>query len=277
MNYFYIIEEEGTGKLYAGSRTARDAHPSDLLHTYHTSSRTVHALIETGSKFRVRKIQVRKDALEYEERFLRRVDADLNPRFLNRHKANSNNYADSNYISVRHKVTGEYRRIHKDDPSRDEYEGVNAGKTYENRVMNGGVLWDGVTYPNLKVVSRETGIPYEHLRNYKNHGEFLPHMKAQRIREAERKKKLYYEVKVNRSKIDLPCVHCGNHFRGRVNLLQHQRTCFPFVANGTKYKSPEEWDGKLEIKRYLRELTKEQVDRKHFKNHKVDLEIRRFT
>ena len=81
--YFYILQEKSTGKYYAGSRTAKGCHPSDLLSTYHTSSTTV-TKIGTDN-FIIRKLVSRADAYEYESLFLQRVDARNNDRFYNKH------------------------------------------------------------------------------------------------------------------------------------------------------------------------------------------------
>ena len=83
--YFYIIQEKATGKYYAGSRTAKNCHPSDLLSSYHTSSKVVSEKISSGSEFVVRKIRVRDDALDYETRYLKKVDARNNDAFINQH------------------------------------------------------------------------------------------------------------------------------------------------------------------------------------------------
>jgi hypothetical protein len=107
--YFYIIEEKSTGKYYAGSRYAKGCHPSDLLSTYHTSCRSIQD--KGSSAFRIRKIVPREDALSYETRFLRKVDARSNPRFINKHNNQEGFSSQEGTVTARSKETGECSRI----------------------------------------------------------------------------------------------------------------------------------------------------------------------
>lgn len=89
--YFYIIQHKQTKIYYAGCRYARNCNPSELLTEggYLTSSRVVNELIrEEGiDAFAIRRIRTLSsdgEALEYETRFLQKVDARNNERFYNR-------------------------------------------------------------------------------------------------------------------------------------------------------------------------------------------------
>lgn len=109
--YFYVIQEKSTGKYYAGSRYAEGCHPSDLLSSYFTSSKTVQSLIAEGSRFSILKIRVREDALDYETRFLRKVNASMNDRFINRHNNQKGFGCEKGMMAARNKETGECSRI----------------------------------------------------------------------------------------------------------------------------------------------------------------------
>jgi len=89
--YFYIIQHINSGKFYAGVRYGKNAEPDQLLQSngYQTSSNIVKQIIlEEGlESFVIRKIKVfdtGEQALEYESRFLRKVNAAFNDSFLNK-------------------------------------------------------------------------------------------------------------------------------------------------------------------------------------------------
>jgi len=90
--YFYIIKHKETGKYYAGSRTAKNSNPNELLKEdgYHTSSTIVNTIIKTMGlhSFEVVKIKIfntPNEAYDYETRFLKKVNASSNKNFLNLH------------------------------------------------------------------------------------------------------------------------------------------------------------------------------------------------
>ncbi len=90
--YFYILRHTFSGRLYAGSRYAKDCDPTELLQKdgYNTSSKIVHNLIErdgTGS-FEIIRIDTYCDNLhphDYETLFLQSIDAANNDVWLNCH------------------------------------------------------------------------------------------------------------------------------------------------------------------------------------------------
>ncbi len=89
--YFYIIQHISSGKYYAGVKFAKDSNPDNLLKSngYQTSSEIIKQFIlEEGlESFIIRKIKVfdtGEEALDYESRFLRKVNAAFNDSFLNR-------------------------------------------------------------------------------------------------------------------------------------------------------------------------------------------------
>lgn len=92
--YFYIIRHKKSGKLYAGSRFANNktvANPVEFMkeNGYNTSSIEVRNLIETEGfeSFEVLRIKTFTDgesAYNYETKFLKKVNAKDNPKFINR-------------------------------------------------------------------------------------------------------------------------------------------------------------------------------------------------
>ena len=91
--YCYHLFHVPTGKHYYGSRTARTkraAHPNELWVSYFSSSQRVHALREQygDDSFiaTVRKVfQTKEEALRWESRLLKRVNAKENGKWLNCH------------------------------------------------------------------------------------------------------------------------------------------------------------------------------------------------
>ena len=88
--YTYIIIQKDTGKKYYGARYAVGCHPDDLWVDYFTSSKEVHLLIEKyGEKsfdVEVRKIfSSAEDAIRWEGKFLRKINARKHSQFLNKH------------------------------------------------------------------------------------------------------------------------------------------------------------------------------------------------
>jgi hypothetical protein len=90
--YFYIIQDVRNGIYYAGSKYGKDADPSNFMIEggYTTTSNTVRKIIRQFglNSFAIRKIkkfEKAEDALQYEKRFLLKVNARNNPRFYNGH------------------------------------------------------------------------------------------------------------------------------------------------------------------------------------------------
>lgn len=86
--YTYIIGWSKLQKYYYGVRYSKDCHPKDLFTTYFTSSTYVQEFIEKHGLpdiIRVtRTFENSEKAVEWEIKFLTRVDARKNPKFLNR-------------------------------------------------------------------------------------------------------------------------------------------------------------------------------------------------
>lgn len=92
--YFYIIQHVISKKYYAGSKTGKDSYKPLLAdHGYKTSSPVIKGIIEKEGidSFIVRKIKYfnsKKEALIYEYRFLKKIDAANNIKFYNCHNNN---------------------------------------------------------------------------------------------------------------------------------------------------------------------------------------------
>ena len=97
MNYVpfvYLLRFKPTGQFYIGSRYTEKqnppAHPDQLWTSYFTNSKPVKERIEEFGKesfeYEIRKtFQTSAEARRYENRFLVKVNAAKNPRFLNKH------------------------------------------------------------------------------------------------------------------------------------------------------------------------------------------------
>lgn len=86
--FTYRLYHKPTKMHYFGVRYSRQCHPNDLWTSYFTSSILVKELIHYFGKdsFEIRRIKVftkREDAIQYENKFLTRIDAANNPRLLN--------------------------------------------------------------------------------------------------------------------------------------------------------------------------------------------------
>lgn len=88
--YVYLVASRVTGMKYYGARYAAGCAPEDLWSTYFTSSKEVHQLIEKHGvdsfDREVRKtFDTAQDAINWEGRVLRRLNARARPDFLNKH------------------------------------------------------------------------------------------------------------------------------------------------------------------------------------------------
>lgn len=106
--YFYIIQEKSTGMYYAGAKWANDATPNNFMteNGYCTSSKIINYIIEAKglSEFIIRKIRVfktSKETYEYETKFLKKVKAKSNPKFLNGHENDWLMPDNTNRVSVK--------------------------------------------------------------------------------------------------------------------------------------------------------------------------------
>lgn len=95
--YFYIIQHIPSQKYYAGCKINFSADPSNLMTQkgYKTTSKIVKKLIEKDGldSFIILKIKLFKspsDALYYESRFLKKVNAAENIKFINLHNGGKN-------------------------------------------------------------------------------------------------------------------------------------------------------------------------------------------
>lgn len=88
--FFYIIQHDISGKMYAGSRTSAygDANPNQLLVTYFTSSMVVKQMIKNKEGFSVVEIKTfdsKQETYDYEIRFLQENNCAESEQWLNMH------------------------------------------------------------------------------------------------------------------------------------------------------------------------------------------------
>ena len=84
--FFYIIQDEVTGRYYSGSRHAKGVTKATLLDTYFTSSKVVKDLISEGHKFVIRRVKEFAKpsmAIDYEYNHQKRVNVSKNDDWLN--------------------------------------------------------------------------------------------------------------------------------------------------------------------------------------------------
>jgi hypothetical protein len=87
--YTYSVTHKKSGIHYYGSRYSRGCHPDDLFKTYFTSCKIIHDLVKTeginGFDIKIRKtFKDSNSCIMHENRFLKRVDAKNNTKFINR-------------------------------------------------------------------------------------------------------------------------------------------------------------------------------------------------
>ena len=70
--YFYLIRHVPSGKYYVGSQYGKNSDPKNLFSSYFTSSKIVKKLIEQDgiNSFIIEYVDIRKDAREYEQKYL---------------------------------------------------------------------------------------------------------------------------------------------------------------------------------------------------------------
>lgn len=86
--YFYRLYFKPTGQYYVGVQYGKNAHPDNLWNKYFTSSKVVKKLISefglSAFSYKITKtFNTGKDATMYERRFLIKVKANKNNKFLN--------------------------------------------------------------------------------------------------------------------------------------------------------------------------------------------------
>lgn len=95
MAYTYYLFHKPTSKHYYGAKYQKDnCNPNDFWKTYFTSSSLVHNLITDygfdSFEYSIRKIfNTAEDAIKWESKFLKKVNAQNNPSWLNRHNGSN--------------------------------------------------------------------------------------------------------------------------------------------------------------------------------------------
>ena len=117
--YFYIIRHTKTNRYYAGSKYAKGSTPSQFWVPggYYTSSNIIKRIIQEEGEnsfeiVRIRTFEHGEDAYSYETKFLRKVNAATNDKFLNGHNNAMPCYGTDEYKNMLIKMYGE------DNPSK---------------------------------------------------------------------------------------------------------------------------------------------------------------
>jgi hypothetical protein len=99
--FFYVIRDRRNGMLYAGCKFAEDANPNTFMTEdgYKTSSKDIQQIIDQEGldTFEIVKLRIMNDPLDYETRFLRKVNAAANPKFYNFHNNNIASFGTESY------------------------------------------------------------------------------------------------------------------------------------------------------------------------------------
>jgi hypothetical protein len=114
--YTYHLYHVPTGQHYYGARYKKDCSPNDLWTTYFSSSPVVHSLIEQYGKDsfipKVRRtFNTSEEAVLWESKFLQKIDAQHNNKWLNRHNGSSDfrgphRHSEASKSKIKSKITG---------------------------------------------------------------------------------------------------------------------------------------------------------------------------
>jgi hypothetical protein len=154
--YTYLLGWSDQNKFYYGVRFAKGCHPNDIWKTYFTSSKHVKSFAEKYGPPDI--IQIRKsfseakDAIAWEEKLLKRINAAQNPLFLNRAngKAIPLEYS-VNYGKRNISEQGRKRISETSKKTRLEY-----GRTLESRIKQSKTLMGENNHFHGKSHSLET-------------------------------------------------------------------------------------------------------------------------
>lgn len=120
MNYTYLIRFKPTGQLYYGSRTKKGGSETDLWSTYFTSSKKVHSLLKeygpNAFEYEIRKrFETKAQTLLWEKKFLERVNARYDPKWLNQ-AANSSDFTNKGHTPETRKKLSEAGKRRRHSP-----------------------------------------------------------------------------------------------------------------------------------------------------------------
>lgn len=138
--FTYCIYHIPNDLHYYGCRYAKDADPEQLWKTYFTSSREVKKLIkEYGlESFIIKKIKIFKtisEARSYEHKFLKRINAAKNPKWLNKQNE------DGKFLCTGHSEATK-EKFRKRIPSNKGVPMSNEQKENISKKMKGRIAWN---------------------------------------------------------------------------------------------------------------------------------------
>lgn len=174
--FSYYLYHKPTGLQYYGIKHAKGCHPSDLWTTYFSSSNKVKELIAAYGKdsfiVKVRKtFTTSSEALLWEHKVLRRLDASASPQWINRHNGGSKfrapiSHSDKTKQLISKKGKGrvfndEHRKRLSESSLKDRQKRTQAGWTMPIDSIN-----QAVATRKAKIASGEIN-PYSAERNAK--------------------------------------------------------------------------------------------------------------
>ncbi len=180
--YFYIIKHGPTGKYYAGCKINSEADSSNLMteNGYKTTSKIVKNLIkkdglESFQILRIKHFDLPEQALDYETRFLLKVNAAENPMFFNLHNGGKNFVNKGGYSlsestkekmkKPKSKETIEKQNREKRERPKEVYEKMVESRRKNNPAWNSEETIKKITEANITRFSDE--------ENRKEHSEIM--------------------------------------------------------------------------------------------------------
>jgi hypothetical protein len=150
--YFYIIQHIPSKKYYAGCKINSSADPSNLMTNkgYKTTSKVVKKLIEEDGLdsfvvLKLKTFQNAQEALDYECKFLKRVNAAENTRFINLHNGGKN-FVNKGGYKLSESTKNKMRKPKSDETVRKQTQALKnrSRESYEKMVTtrkNNGMPW----------------------------------------------------------------------------------------------------------------------------------------
>jgi hypothetical protein len=108
--FTYVLKFKPTEQYYYGVRYAVGCNPDNLWNTYFTSSDKIHELIDKFGKdsftYKITKtFNSSKEAVEHEHKFLSRVNAMHNGKFINLSNGQNSDFTNKGLITIYHELT----------------------------------------------------------------------------------------------------------------------------------------------------------------------------
>lgn len=222
--YTYLIGWSNLNKFYYGRRTAKKCHPEEFWKTYFTSSLYVKNFIkENGEPDIIQIRQTFQDTLKceiWEHRFLTKIKAATNPKFINQHNGGSF-FSTTNKVAVIDKKGNKF-----------------LVETTDNRFLNGELiaLSKGRKASPESNAKKANGKGKIAVRNTKTQECFLM---DKEIYEKEKHYENYVPVGKGRIVSDRERKSMSDRKKGRINVKDSLGNIFEVSINDPRYLSGE--------------------------------------